>query len=47
VPLDDWIIKVTARDTVDQAIAGVETTLKASLSGSAQAAPAVPAPVQN
>jgi hypothetical protein len=46
-PLDDWIIKVTARDTVDQAIAGVETTLKASLSGSAQAAPATPAPVQN
>lgn len=47
VPLDDWIIKVTARDTVDQAIAGVETTLKASLSGSAQTAPAAPAPVQN
>ena len=47
VPLDDWIIKVTARDTVDQAIAGVEATLKAALSGSPQAAPAAPAPVQN
>jgi hypothetical protein len=45
-PLDDWLIKVTARDSVDRAIAGVETRLKASLSG-AEGAPAAPAPVQN
>jgi hypothetical protein len=46
-PLDDWLIKVTARNSVDQAIAKVEDRLKASLSGAAESAPAVPAPVQN
>ncbi len=45
-PLDDWLIKVAARYSVDQAIAKVEDRLKASLSG-AEAAPAAPAPVQN
>lgn len=49
IPLEDWLIKVTARDTVDRAIAGVESRLKASLSGAPdhvapdQAAPATPA----
>lgn len=48
VPIEDWLIKVTARDTVDQAIASVETKLKASLAGAPDAgAPAAPAPVQN
>jgi hypothetical protein len=48
VPLDDWLIKVTARDTVDKAITAVEDKLKASLSGAPDAAPpAPPAPVQN
>lgn len=51
IPLEDWLIKVTARDTVDQAIAGVEDRLKASLSGAPEAdapAPAAaPAPEQN
>jgi hypothetical protein len=45
-PLDDWLIKVTARNSVDQAIAKIEDRLKASLSG-ADAAQAAPAPVQN
>lgn len=52
VPIEDWLIKVTARDTVDQAIAAVETRLKASLSGVPEEAapaapPAAPAPQQN
>lgn len=48
VPIDDWLIKLTARDTVDQAIAAVETKLKASLAGAPETpAPAAPAPVQN
>jgi hypothetical protein len=46
VPIEDWLIKVTARDTVDQAIAAVDAQLKASLSG-APAPAAAPAPVQN
>lgn len=46
VPIEDWLIKVTARDTVDQAIAAVDAQLKASLSG-APAPTAAPAPVQN
>jgi hypothetical protein len=45
VPIEDWLIKVTARDTVEQAIAAVEAKLKASLSGAPE--PAAPAPVQN
>ena len=45
VPIEDWLIKVTARDTVDQAIATVDAQLKASLSGAPE--PAAPAPVQN
>jgi hypothetical protein len=48
VPIEDWLIKVTARDTVEQALASVETRLKASLSGAPEpAAPAAPAPAQN
>lgn len=45
VPIEDWLIKVTARDTVDQAIATVDAQLKASLSGAPE--PAAAAPVQN
>lgn len=44
IPIEDWLIKVSVRDTVDRAIADVEGSLKASLSGAP--APA-PAPVQN
>lgn len=52
VPIEDWLTKVTARDTVNQALASVEARLKASLSGDPEAgvstAPASPpAPVQN
>lgn len=53
IPLEDWLIKVTARDTVDRAIAGVEGRLKASLSGASEPAPPAavpddaPAPQQN
>lgn len=53
IPLEDWLIKVTARDTVDRAIAGVENRLKASLSGASEPAPPAavpdeaPAPQQN
>ncbi|AHB49818.1 hypothetical protein W911_01210 [Hyphomicrobium nitrativorans NL23] len=48
-PMEDWLIKVTARDSVDRAIARVEERLKASLAGTpdpaSEAAPAaVPAP---
>ena len=48
-PMEDWLIKVTARDSVDRAIARVEERLKASLAGTPdpapEAAPAVaPAP---
>lgn len=32
-PMEDWLTKVTARHSVDRAIAGVEGRLKASLSG--------------
>ena len=47
VPIEDWLIKVTARDTVDQAIAAAESRLKASLAGAPEAAsPAAPAPAQ-
>lgn len=46
VPIEDWLIKVTARDTVDQAIAAVDAQLKASLSGAPEPA-AASAPVQN
>jgi hypothetical protein len=44
VPIEDWLVKVTARDTVDQAIAAVDAKLKASLSGAPEPAPV---PVQN
>lgn len=44
IPIEDWLIKVSARDTVDRAIADVEGSLKASLSGAPTPAPA---PVQN
>lgn len=46
-PMEDWLIKVTARDTVDRAIARVEDRLKASLTGAPATAPvpsAEPAP---
>lgn len=46
-PIEDWLTKVTARQSVDQAIAGIEGRLKASLSGAPDPAPAAPAPVQN
>lgn len=49
-PIEDWLIKVTARHSVDQALAAVEDRLKAALSGAPEAedAPAAaPAPVQN
>jgi hypothetical protein len=46
VPIEDWLTKVTARDTVDQAIAAVDQKLKASLAGAPEPA-ASPAPVQN
>lgn len=38
-PMEDWLLKVTARESVDRAIARVEDRLKASLSGSAENAP--------
>jgi len=48
IPIEDWLIKVTARDTVDQAIASVDERLKASLAGApdggAPAPAAQPAP---
>lgn len=47
VPIEDWLIKVTARDTVDQAIAAVDAQLKASLAGAPAEPAAAPAPVQN
>lgn len=58
IPIEDWLIKVTARHSVDQAIASIDDRLKASLSGApdpapsspppaAPAAPAAPAPAQN
>jgi hypothetical protein len=52
VPIEDWLIKVTARDTVDQAIAAVDARLKASLAGAPEAdtsvaPPATPPPQQN
>jgi hypothetical protein len=46
-PIEDWLTKVAARNSVDEAIAAVDEKLKASLSGTAEAAPAAPAPVQN
>ena len=46
-PIEDWLTKVSARNSVDEAIAAVDEKLKASLSGTAEAAPAAPAPVQN
>lgn len=49
-PIEDWLIKVTARHSVDQATAQIEERLKASLSGApdpAPAQPAPPAPAQN
>ena len=43
-PMDDWLIRVTARDTVDRAIARVEERLKAALAGAPDPAPeAIPA----
>ncbi len=46
-PAHDWLVKVEARNTVDKAIAAVETTLKAALAqvpeGAAPAAPLAPA----
>jgi len=47
VPIEDWLIKVAARDTVDQAIAAVDAQLKASLAGAPTEPAAEPAPVQN
>jgi len=49
VPIEDWLIKVTARDTVDQSITAVDARLKASLAGAPEAdapvaPPAAPAP---
>jgi hypothetical protein len=52
VPIEDWLSRVNARHSVDQALATVETKLKASLSGAPEvatppeAAPAA-APAQN
>jgi len=46
-PLDDWLIKVTARDSVDEAIASVESRLKASLAGEPPAVPAAADPAKN
>lgn len=43
VPAHDWLVKVEARNTVDRAIAAVETTLKASLAAAPEAGtPAAP-----
>lgn len=42
-PIEDWLIRVTARHSVDQAIAQIEDRLKASLSGAPDPAPAQPA----
>lgn len=50
VPAHDWLVKVEARNTVDRAIASVETSLKAALAGPDAApapAPAAPAPAQS
>ena len=46
VPIEDWLTKVTARNTVEQAIAAIDNRLKASLSGAPDATPPA-APVQN
>ena len=43
-PMEDWLIKVTARDSVDRAIARVEERLKASLAGTPDPAPEAAAP---
>lgn len=43
IPIEDWLIKVTARQSVDQAIAQIDDRLKASLSGAPEPADA-PAP---
>ncbi|HRN83693.1 MAG TPA: hypothetical protein PK857_02640 [Hyphomicrobium sp.] len=43
-PMEDWLIKVTARDSVDRAIARVEERLKASLAGAPDPAPEAAAP---
>ena len=42
-PMEDWLIKVTARDSVDRAITRVEDRLKASLAGTPDPAPEAPA----
>lgn len=49
VPLEDWLAKVAARQSVDQAIAAIEERLKASLAGSPEpaAAPQPAPPAQN
>lgn len=44
VPMEDWLIKVTARDSVDRAIARVEDRLKAALAGAPDPAPEEVAP---
>lgn len=50
-PIEDWLAKVKARQSVDQAIATLDDRLKASLSGSAAATPPpaepTPAPAKN
>lgn len=57
-PMEDWLIKVSARESVDRAIARVEDRLKASLAGEPDpvtdadaeaptAAPGTPAPESN
>lgn len=43
-PMEDWLIKVTARDSVDRAIIRVEDRLKASLAGTPDPAPEAAAP---
>ncbi len=42
-PIEDWLQKVSARHSVDQALATLDSRLKASLSGAADA-PAAPSP---
>ena len=39
VPAHDWLVKVEARNTVDKAIASVESSLKAALAAAPEAAP--------
>ncbi len=49
-PIEDWLGKVEARHAVDQAIASIESQLKASLAGNAEPAaepPVSPVPSQN